>query len=365
MDISIGGRPEGRITFALYDGQAPRTTQNFLMLCTGEKGIGKTTKKPLHYRHSTFHRVIPGFMIQGGDFSEHNGTGGESIYGGKFGDEAFHFKHTRAGLLSMANAGPNTNGSQFFITCGPAPHLDSKHVVFGEVKSGMEVVRAIEKVDTYLKDAPAAAQRVRIESCGVKETGGDRDARDLALAEKKAAKKRKKKEKKEKKEKKSSKKKKKKDKKKKEKKHKRAPSPPPPRARSPEPPTRYYPPRRSDSFGRDARRSRSRSRSPPRRRYSDDSPPRRRPSSRSRSPLRRSRSPPRRSPPRRYRSRSPPRRRSRSPPRRYGRSRSPLRRSRSPPRRSRSPPRRSRSPPRRRRSDNRSPSSSSSSSSSS
>ena len=161
-----------------------------------------------------------------GDFSEHNGTGGESIYGGKFEDEAFHFKHTRAGLLSMANAGPNTNGSQFFITCGPAPHLDSKHVVFGEVKSGMEVVRAIEKVDTYLKDAPAAAQRVRIEACGVKETGGDRDARDLALAEKKAAKKRKKKEKKEKKEKKSSKKKKKKkDSKKKEKKHKRAPSP--------------------------------------------------------------------------------------------------------------------------------------------
>ena len=101
----------------------------------------------------------------------------------------------------MANAGPNTNGSQFFITCGPAPHLDSKHVVFGEVKSGMEVVRAIEKVDTYLKDAPAAAQRVRIEACGVKETGNDRDARDLALAEKKAAKKRKKKEKKEKKEK--------------------------------------------------------------------------------------------------------------------------------------------------------------------
>merc|ERR1712167_74023 len=120
--------------------------------------------------------------------------------------------------------------------------------VFGEVKSGMEVVRAIEKVDTYLKDAPAAAQRVRIEACGVKETGNDRDARDLALAEKKAAKKRKKKEKKEKKEKKSSKKKKKKkDSKKKDKKHKRAPSPVIPRARSPprEPPTRYYPPRRS------------------------------------------------------------------------------------------------------------------------
>ena len=112
MDVSIGGRPQGRITFALYDGQAPRTTQNFLMLCTGEKGIGKTTKKPLHYRHSTFHRVIPGFMVQGGDFSEHNGTGGESIYGGKFEDEAFHFKHTRAGLLSMANAGQSLCGNQ-------------------------------------------------------------------------------------------------------------------------------------------------------------------------------------------------------------------------------------------------------------
>ena len=384
MDLSVGGRPEGRVTFALYDGQAPRTCANFRALCAGDKGLGKTTKKPLTYKHSTFHRVIPGFMIQGGDFSMHNGTGGESIYGGKFADEAFHFKHTRAGLLSMANAGPDTNGSQFFVTCGPTPHLDGKHVVFGEVTSGMEVIRAVEKVDTYLKDAPAAAQKVRVDGCGVREVGSDRDARDVSRAEAKAAKKRKKQEKKEKK----STKKKKKDKKKKDKAKKkkkaREPSPaaagrrragsdaPPPRG---EPPARYYPPsreadrrdavrrsrsrspprRRRDSFGRDAPR-RSRSRSPPRRR-SDASPPRRRPPSRSRS----------RSPPRRYgsRSRSPPRRRS-SPLRRY-RSRSPPRRSRSPPRRRDPPPRRSRSPPRRSppRRPNRSPSSSSSSSSSS
>jgi len=399
MDLSVGGRPEGRVTFALYDGQAPRTCANFRALCAGDKGLGKTTKKPLTYKHSTFHRVIPGFMIQGGDFSMHNGTGGESIYGGKFADEAFHFKHTRAGLLSMANAGPDTNGSQFFVTCGPTPHLDGKHVVFGEVNSGMEVIRAVEKVDTYLKDAPAAAQKVRIDGCGVREVGSDRDARDVSKAEARAAKKRKKQEKKErksaKKKKKDKKKKDKAKKKKKKKKKAREPSPaaagrrragsdaPPPRA---EPPARYYPPSR-EADRRDALR-RSRSRSPPRRR-SDASPPRRRPPSRSRSrspPRRRrsdsfgrdaprrsrSRSPPRRrsdaSPPRRRppsRSRSPPRRRS-SPPRRY-RSRSPPRRSRSPPRRRDPPPRRSRSPPRRSppRRPNRSPSSSSSSSSSS
>jgi len=120
MDLSIGGVPKGRVVFSLYDAQAPKTTANFLHLCAGDRGIGKTTGKKLHYKGACFHRVIPGFMIQGGDFSAGNGTGGESIYGGKFPDEAFHFKHVRAGLLSMANAGPNTNGSQFFVTCGPA-----------------------------------------------------------------------------------------------------------------------------------------------------------------------------------------------------------------------------------------------------
>ena len=106
------------------------------MFNSGEKGIGQKTGKPLHFKSSLFHRIIPGFMIQGGDFSNKNGTGGESIYGGKFNDENFKVKHNRAGLLSMANAGPNTNGSQFFVTLSATPHLDGKHVVFGELVDG-------------------------------------------------------------------------------------------------------------------------------------------------------------------------------------------------------------------------------------
>ncbi|KRT78762.1 hypothetical protein AMK59_7733, partial [Oryctes borbonicus] len=162
LDIKIGQEKTGRIILELFKNIVPKTVENFRALCTGEKGIGKHCK-PLHFKGAVFHRVVPQFMIQCGDIINFDGTGGESIYGDAFGDENFNISHSTEGIIGMANAGPNTNSSQFYVTTVPCTHLDGRNVAFGRVKKGLNIVREIQELPRK-DDIPLV--KCIVENCG-------------------------------------------------------------------------------------------------------------------------------------------------------------------------------------------------------
>lgn len=180
LDIAIAGAPAGRLICELYSDAVPRTVENFRCLITGERGQGRRGK-PLHYRGCLFHRIVPNFVIQGGDITHQDGTGGESIFGQTFPDESLALQHTLPGMLSMANSGKNTNGSQFFICTKECPHLDGKHVVFGKVVDGLELVRRMEACG---QECGTPLGAVVIDDCGELKGGfGRAAATALALAD--------------------------------------------------------------------------------------------------------------------------------------------------------------------------------------
>eukprot|EP00941_MAST-03F_sp_MAST-3F-sp1_P002297 g2297.t1 len=166
FDVEVDDEPAGRIIFGLFGELAPRTAENFRKLCTGEVSIKTKSGDsfPLHFKGSLFHRAIPKFMVQGGDITRHDGSGGWSIYGRFFDDETFELEHSGPGLLSMANSGKGTNSSQFFITTGKAHHLDGKHVIFGRVLDGVDTVQRIELAGTKFGEMQV---KVKVVDCGI------------------------------------------------------------------------------------------------------------------------------------------------------------------------------------------------------